>query len=85
MTAPTAAAWRPSVTGMTEPVDVVLPCLDEAAALPWVLARIPAGYRSLRDDHELGPHPASTRLMSAMVRRVPRTVPVTFDRPVRGA
>jgi len=22
-------------------IDVVLPCLDEAAALPWVLSRIP--------------------------------------------
>jgi glycosyltransferase involved in cell wall biosynthesis len=28
-------------------VDVVFPCLDEAEALPWVLARIPAGYRAL--------------------------------------
>ncbi|MFF5532577.1 glycosyltransferase family 2 protein [Streptomyces cinerochromogenes] len=32
-------------------VDVVLPCLDEAAALPWVLARIPAGWRALVVDN----------------------------------
>jgi glycosyltransferase involved in cell wall biosynthesis len=32
-------------------VDVVLPCLDEAAALPWVLARIPAGYRAVVVDN----------------------------------
>ncbi len=32
-------------------VDVVLPCLDEAAALPWVLSRIPAGYRPLVVDN----------------------------------
>ena len=32
-------------------VDVVLPCLDEAAALPWVLSRIPAGYRALVVDN----------------------------------
>ncbi|MFF3487982.1 glycosyltransferase family 2 protein [Streptomyces sp. NPDC002701] len=32
-------------------VDVVLPCLDEAGALPWVLARIPAGWRALVVDN----------------------------------
>ena len=31
--------------------DVVLPVLDEAAALPGVLARIPAGYRPLVVDN----------------------------------
>ena len=31
--------------------DVVLPCLDEAAALPWVLARMPAGYRAIVADN----------------------------------
>ncbi|MGW7385209.1 glycosyltransferase family 2 protein [Streptomyces sp. NPDC054794] len=32
-------------------VDVVLPCLNEAAALPWVLARVPAGWRALVVDN----------------------------------
>jgi glycosyltransferase involved in cell wall biosynthesis len=32
-------------------VDVVLPCLDEAAALPWVLSRFPAGYRAVVVDN----------------------------------
>lgn len=32
-------------------VDVVLPCLDEAAALPWVLARIPDGWRAIVVDN----------------------------------
>lgn len=32
-------------------MDVVLPCLDEAAALPWVLGRIPAGCRALVVDN----------------------------------
>ncbi|MGP3980474.1 glycosyltransferase family 2 protein [Streptomyces sp. KR80] len=32
-------------------VDVVLPCLDEAAALPWVLERIPAGWRAVVVDN----------------------------------
>jgi glycosyltransferase involved in cell wall biosynthesis len=36
---------------MSDLVDVVLPCLDEAAALPWVLSRIPAGYRAIVADN----------------------------------
>ena len=31
--------------------DVVLPCLDEAAALPWVLSRMPVGYRAVVADN----------------------------------
>ena len=31
--------------------DVVLPCLDEAAALPWVLGRMPAGTRAVVVDN----------------------------------
>ncbi len=31
--------------------DVVLPCLDEAGALPWVLGRLPAGYRAIVADN----------------------------------
>jgi len=36
---------------MTARVDVILPCLDEAAALPWVLSRLPAGYRAIVVDN----------------------------------
>ncbi|MEV6527372.1 glycosyltransferase, partial [Longispora sp. NPDC051575] len=32
-------------------VDVILPCLDEAEALPWVLTRLPAGYRAIVADN----------------------------------
>ena len=32
-------------------VDVVLPCLNERGALPWVLSRIPAGYRAIVVDN----------------------------------
>lgn len=32
-------------------VDVVLPCLNEAPALPWVLSRVPAGYRVVVADN----------------------------------
>ncbi|WP_432146568.1 glycosyltransferase family 2 protein [Streptomyces sp. bgisy084] len=33
------------------PVDVVLPCLNEAEALPWVLGRIPSGWRAIVVDN----------------------------------
>jgi glycosyltransferase involved in cell wall biosynthesis len=32
-------------------IDVVLPCLNEAGALPWVLSRMPAGYRPIVADN----------------------------------
>ncbi|MFH8394734.1 glycosyltransferase family 2 protein [Streptomyces sp. NPDC018036] len=32
-------------------VDLVLPCLNEAGALPWVLSRIPSGWRALVVDN----------------------------------
>jgi glycosyltransferase involved in cell wall biosynthesis len=38
-------------TFQNSPVDVVLPCLDEAASLPWVLSRLPAGYRAIVADN----------------------------------
>ncbi|WP_246075412.1 glycosyltransferase family 2 protein [Nonomuraea terrae] len=32
-------------------IDVVLPCLDEAEALPWVLERMPPGHRPIVVDN----------------------------------
>jgi glycosyltransferase involved in cell wall biosynthesis len=32
-------------------VDVILPCLNEAAALPWVLSRMPSGYHPIVADN----------------------------------
>jgi glycosyltransferase involved in cell wall biosynthesis len=32
-------------------IDVVLPCLDEAEALPWVLGRMPPGYHAIVADN----------------------------------
>ncbi|MFB7495644.1 glycosyltransferase family 2 protein [Streptomyces sp. NPDC056161] len=40
-----------TISPTTPAVDVVLPCLDEAAALPWVIGRIPAGWRALVVDN----------------------------------
>lgn len=42
-------AGAASVAAM--PTDVVLPCLNEAAALPWVLSRMPPGYRPIVADN----------------------------------
>ncbi|GAA1679839.1 glycosyltransferase family 2 protein [Fodinicola feengrottensis] len=36
---------------MSPPVDVILPCLDEALALPGVLHALPAGYRAIVVDN----------------------------------
>lgn len=53
--------------------DVVLPCLDEAGALPWVLSRIPAGYRAIVADN--GSTDGSAQIaaeLGATVVRVPQ-------------
>jgi glycosyltransferase involved in cell wall biosynthesis len=59
----------PSVTDMT--IEVILPCLDEAAALPWVLDRLPAGYQVLVVDN--GSTDGSAEIARA---RGARTLPV---------
>lgn len=46
MNSPTAKRLAPAGS-----VDVVLPCLDEAAALPWVLERIPSGWHAIVVDN----------------------------------
>lgn len=46
MASPVADPYPPSPD-----VDVVLPCLDEAEALPWVLSRLPVGYRAIVADN----------------------------------
>ncbi|MER7999963.1 glycosyltransferase family 2 protein [Streptomyces sp. NPDC095613] len=40
-----------SLPSISSTVDVVLPCLDEAAALPWVLERMPAAWRAIVVDN----------------------------------
>ena len=46
-------------------VDVVFPCLNEAQALPWVLSRLPAGYRAIVVDN------ASTDATAAAISEIP--------------
>ncbi|MFD7711676.1 glycosyltransferase family 2 protein [Streptomyces sp. NPDC059786] len=51
-------------------VDVVLPCLDEAEAIPWVLRRIPPGWRALVVDN--GSTDGSAELAEALGAHVVR-------------
>ncbi len=54
-------------------VDVILPCLDEAAALPAVLAGLPPGYRALVVDNGSGDGSADVaRSLGATVVAEPR-------------
>src|SRR6201999_2179426 len=45
--------WRPALGNnvVTVTVDVILPCLNEAPALPWILDRMPAGFRPIVVDN----------------------------------
>lgn len=59
-----------SVGGMP---DVVLPCLDEAAALPWVLSRIPVGWTAIvADNGSTDGSPDVARELGAVVVDVPQ-------------
>jgi glycosyltransferase involved in cell wall biosynthesis len=49
-------------------IDIVLPCLDEAAALPWVLSRIPPGARAIVVDN--GSVDGSARIARSLGARV---------------
>lgn len=46
-----ATANKANVVAVAVTVDIVLPCLDEAEALPGVLAAMPAGYHVLVVDN----------------------------------
>jgi glycosyltransferase involved in cell wall biosynthesis len=56
-------------------IDVILPTLDEAEALPWVLGRMPAGFSALVVDN--GSSDGSAEIAAALGARVVRE-------PVRG-
>ncbi|HVW43892.1 MAG TPA: glycosyltransferase family 2 protein [Amycolatopsis sp.] len=51
-------------------MDVVLPCLDEAAALPGVLAGLPPGYRAIVVDN--GSNDGSPEIAAALGAKVLR-------------
>ncbi len=45
------AAGTPADPARSPLIDVVLPCLNEAGALPWLLARMPPWYRPIVADN----------------------------------
>jgi glycosyltransferase involved in cell wall biosynthesis len=54
-------------------IDVILPCLDEAEALPWVLSRMPAGFHPIVADNGSTDASASIAVEhGATVVRVPQ-------------
>jgi glycosyltransferase involved in cell wall biosynthesis len=54
-------------------IDVVLPVLDEAAALPWVLGRVPEGFRPIvADNGSADGSPELAAALGALVVREPR-------------
>ncbi|WP_370365547.1 glycosyltransferase family 2 protein [Catenulispora sp. GP43] len=54
-------------------MDVILPCLDEAAALPFVLGRMPARYRAIVVDNGSGDgSPELAARLGAVVVHEPR-------------
>jgi glycosyltransferase involved in cell wall biosynthesis len=53
--------------------DVVLPCLNEAPALPWLLDRLPPGYRPIvADNGSTDGSPDVARALGARVILVPQ-------------
>ncbi len=63
----------PDQSGVAAPVDVVLPCLDEAAALPGVLAGLPSGWRAIVVDNGSSDDSAEVaRRLGALVIAEPR-------------
>jgi len=54
-------------------IDIVLPCLDEADALPWVLSRIPDGARAIVvDNGSVDGSPEIARDLGAQVVHCPQ-------------
>ena len=71
MTTSSATQSEAETTAAT--VDVVLPCLNEAEALPWVLARIPPTWRALVvDNGSTDGSPELARALGATVVRETR-------------
>jgi hypothetical protein len=67
---PARAAASSELSG---PTDVILPCLNEAEALPYVLSRIPAGYRAIVVDNGSTDGSADVaRSLGALVVHEPR-------------
>jgi dTDP-L-rhamnose 4-epimerase len=61
------------VNRVTADVDLILPCLNEALALPWLLARVPSDVRAIvADNGSTDGSPEVARRYGACVVRVPQ-------------
>ena len=70
---PPAVALPLTVDFVFAQIDIVLPCLDEAPALPWVLSRIPLGARAIVVDNGSTDGSAGiARNLAAQVVRCPQ-------------
>src|ERR1700757_3005343 len=69
-----AGPAAPVLSGAME-IDVVLPCLNEADALPWVLSRMPLGYRPIVADN--GSTDDSAAIARGVLRGAGRPPPAT--------
>ncbi len=59
--------------GVDDLADVILPCLNEAPALPWVLERMPVGYHVIvADNGSTDGSPDVARRYGATVVHVPQ-------------
>lgn len=68
-----AEARSEAASAVAPVADVVLPCLDERDALPWVLDRMPAGYRPIVVDNGSTDGSADlARALGALVVAEPR-------------
>jgi glycosyltransferase involved in cell wall biosynthesis len=64
---------HPAMREAIDVIDVILPCLNEAGALPWLLSRMPAGYRPIvADNGSTDGSAATARAHGAVVVDVPR-------------
>jgi glycosyltransferase involved in cell wall biosynthesis len=68
-------------------IDVVLPCLNEAKALPWLLDRLPAGYRAIVADNGStdGSAAVAERHGAVVVEASPRGFGAAADAGLRAA
>lgn len=68
-------------------IDVVFPCLDEAAALPWILRRLPREYRAIVADNGStdGSAQVAARLGATVVHVPQRGFGAAVDAGVRFA
>jgi glycosyltransferase involved in cell wall biosynthesis len=65
-------------------VDVILPCLNEAPALPWFLGRMPSGFQPIVVDNGSTDGPGHACLVFHCYARCPDIAATLSERAARG-